>query len=316
MRISASTVAGHRFGTVRRRGYDPSEVDAAMDRVSDALRDYELLTARLDAQLKERHEPIEAIARALELAERTKAEMISEGVAEAERIEHDTRSNVDDMIHTAWIEAKRVRSEAENEAASILLRVERRLERAESESGDRLLAAELATSRAQMEAVRLEIAATEDVAAAVANAEAIATERVAAAEQQRVVALARLATLRSAVTDVERDLVRLSEIARSEFAVATSIIDLHERRESIDLTDDAVLAALPDADEEDADAMVEPLVVDLASIRDDAPAPDGSGRPPASRPSVSDVDRDDAPHTFYRRRAARLSSHIEEVTGQ
>ena len=37
MKIEASTVKAHQFGTVRRKGYDPIEVDRVMDRLVSTL---------------------------------------------------------------------------------------------------------------------------------------------------------------------------------------------------------------------------------------------------------------------------------------
>ena len=41
MKIEASTVKAHRFGTVRRKGYDPIEVDRVMERLVSTLQAYE-----------------------------------------------------------------------------------------------------------------------------------------------------------------------------------------------------------------------------------------------------------------------------------
>src|SRR5665811_762284 len=86
MKIESSTVEAHRFGRVRRKGYDPIEVDRVMERLVATLRSYEEETNALEARVTEADDSVDAIRRTFAAAQRTREEMVTEGARRAERI--------------------------------------------------------------------------------------------------------------------------------------------------------------------------------------------------------------------------------------
>lgn len=289
-----------------------------MERIAEALQEYEQLTARLRAELaNDREDPGEAVSRVLDVADRTKAELISEGEAEAEDIRRRARVDVEDMVQTAWVEAKRIRSDAESEATTMVRALQERQEQTDREIEERLLNAEHAVATAQMTAARIEdewAAAAGDRAAeaasaaerTVAAAHASAEGLVASAERERSAILARAATVRAAYEATEVQLRELAAVTLRELE-AVSVVDLTDEESSlIDLTAQGHIEPIP--------GPIDPGVVELASRREaDFADPDGSGRPPADRPLIDpeDVAGDDDTETFSERRTSGLRSRID-----
>lgn len=327
MRISASTVAAHRFGVVRRRGYDPAEVDAAMERVSDTLHEYEQLTARLEEELRQKLEPTEALRRTFEAAERTKQEMIAEGTAEAERLRTQAEVDVASMVEDAWTEASKVRSQAEDEAAEMVGRAAHRLDIAEREAERRLLQAEERAAQAQIAAEASLDESGRVVGEATARAEAEAESLLDDARKRADALLAtagarerqlsdRLVALELAVADARRQLQALGEAAMSAAEHSAS-----EGDESAEPADDATidLTAEDEAEEDDGEEERRheaSMVVELAAHREAAfAAPDGSGLPPAERPTLDPdevTSKQDGTSTHYQR-AGGLRSRIDSL---
>ncbi len=102
MKIEATTVEAHRFGTVRRKGYDPVEVDRVMDRLVATLRSYEADTKTLRARVDEADESVDAIRRTFAAAQRTRQEMLDEGTNQAARLVADAEIDA----HARLSEAK------------------------------------------------------------------------------------------------------------------------------------------------------------------------------------------------------------------
>ena len=168
MRIKASTVEAHQFGVVRRRGYDPAEVDAVMERLVDTLREYEHITADLQSRLKEADESSEAIRRTFLSAQRTRDEM----VAEANHLAAATRSEADEY-------ATAQRAEADEILSSATSRAEKIGAEADQQATDAVTEAESLLALSRTEAARIgeeaALDAEQRLAAATAEANAIAT---------------------------------------------------------------------------------------------------------------------------------------------
>jgi DivIVA domain-containing protein len=143
MMIKASTVEAHSFGLVRRRGYDPVEVDAVMDRLVATLETHERVNADLQAQVTEADESVEAVRRTYQAAQQTKHQMIAEGHeeaddlvrearAEADRLMKEARTNSGDILAAAATDAERARSEVAATLADSSRAAVVRLEQADS----------------------------------------------------------------------------------------------------------------------------------------------------------------------------------------
>ena len=118
MRIRASTLEAHRFGRVRRKGYDPYEVDAVIARLVETMREYESLTAELEAKVDEAEESSDAIRRTFLAAQRTRDEMIAEAEELAQAQEQATEHRLAEMQAQAGEDAERLRSDASEVLAS------------------------------------------------------------------------------------------------------------------------------------------------------------------------------------------------------
>lgn len=335
MRISASTVAAHRFGVVRRRGYDPAEVDAAMERVSDTLHEYELLTARLEEQARTNNEPTEAIRRTFEAAERTKDEMIAEAAAEAERIRLQAEQDIATMVEAAWTEAAQIRTHAESEAAELVGRAAHRLDVAEREAERALQQSEHRSAESQIAAESSLEESKLVMGVAIIEAEAAAEALLDEARQHADALLAtaaarekqlsdRLVALELALADARRQLHALGEAALAasdhEGAAEEDKEDDEfeeeepEAEDSSDTTIDLTEQGEEVEEDERADFDEGTMVVELASRRETVfAAPDGSGMPPAERPILDPAEvtsKQDGTATHYQR-AGGLRSRIE-----
>ena len=98
--INATVAGSHRFGTVRKHGYDPAEVDAVVERLADALAASEGRIHVLEQRLEESSVSSTAIARTLAAVEQTKDEIISEATAEADRIREEARAEASSITTT------------------------------------------------------------------------------------------------------------------------------------------------------------------------------------------------------------------------
>ncbi len=215
MRIRSSTVEAHQFPLVRRRGYDPDEVDLVMQRLAESLREYEELTARLQQELGAAEESSEAIKRTFVAAQRTRDEMIAEAALKAEA-----------TLESATADAAKVITEAETQVAAMLDQARRQVEEmldearrereeaAEDAEATRTEANEIIdVAKAKAESIRAQ--ADEVITSSMAEAEA--TREEAAKELRRHQAEAR-DTLQRAKDEAER----LTAEARSQAERAVS----------------------------------------------------------------------------------------------
>lgn len=117
--ISASAAGAHRFGRVRRNGYDPAEVDAVVARLVDTLSSYEERTAQLEERLAEADASADAIRRTFIAAERTRDEILEGARSQASSIQESARSEADEIVTVARARAAELTREADGEVASL-----------------------------------------------------------------------------------------------------------------------------------------------------------------------------------------------------
>lgn len=228
MRVRSSTIESHHFTVVRRRGYDPAEVDAAMGRLADTLREYEALTEHLEVKLREADESSEAIHRTFVAAQRTRDEMIEEatknatGVVGAARnradeIVAETESQIEVMLAKAVSDA----DERYSEAAAVRAEADADADRIRTEANEIL---DVAKTKA--ESVRAQ--ADETLTSAIAEAEAKTEEADRVLSNHRRAAEAALGEAKDEAArltaDAENEAERLTTSASSNAAetMATS----------------------------------------------------------------------------------------------
>ena len=234
--ISASAADAHRFGRVKRNGYDPAEVDAVVSRLVATLQTYEERTGMLEERLAEADASADAIRRTFIAAEKTRDEILDGAREHASSITDTARREAEDVVNVAREEAAEMTERAQREAAAL------------GEVADRL-DMEIAATRTQLlesaEAAADGIMAEAEAAAAerTATSTAFAQEELAAATAEgaelrrrselaaRVAATAAAWTLREALLEAERIIARADE--RAILVVADS------ERESAALIDRA-----------------------------------------------------------------------------
>jgi DivIVA domain-containing protein len=230
MKIEASTVEAHRFVRVRRKGYDPIEVDRVMDRLVTTLRAHEQDTAELEERVAVADDSVDAIRRTFAAAQRTRDEMINESAARAATI-----------IEDADGEAGRITESARTEAEAVMFERDEAIIQAHREGADRMAEAEAASHRlllgaemARSDAVTLTEQALEHNAArieamktaAAVEAERHANEIVGAARREEIRLATRLGELRTAVADVEAKINDLAALTTTHTTHIADVIDL------------------------------------------------------------------------------------------
>ena len=230
MKIEASTVEAHRFARVRRKGYDPIEVDRVMERLVDTLRSHEHDTADLEARVLQADESVDAIRRTFAAAQRTRDEMINEGAAQAAMIVDEANGEADRLIASARAEAEAMMFERDE----AMIRAHRegadRMAEAEASSYRLLLDAETARSDAVTMTERALEHSTAKIdamkAAAAVEAERIANEIVGAARREEIRLGTRLEELRTAVVEVETKINDLAALVTPHTTHIAEVIDL------------------------------------------------------------------------------------------
>ena len=117
--ISASAADAHRFGRVKRNGYDPAEVDAVVSRLVEAIRRHESKIEELERRLSDADASADAIRRTFMAAEATAETMLVEARSEADDVSENARSEAEDMLSGARTEADQVIANAKAEAERI-----------------------------------------------------------------------------------------------------------------------------------------------------------------------------------------------------
>jgi DivIVA domain-containing protein len=230
MKIESSTVDAHRFARVRRRGYDPVEVDRVMERLVATLRSYEDDTARLESRVREADHSVDAIRRTFAAAQRTRDEMIGEGADRAAVIVERARSESERLVRNARTEIEAMSFERDEEMVRAHRVGAARMAEAEAMSYRMLLDAETARSRAVSAAESaIEDSRREGEARKqelVEEAERHANEIVGAARREEIRLTTHLDRLREAIADVETRIKDLAELATPHTNRIARIIDL------------------------------------------------------------------------------------------
>jgi cell division septum initiation protein DivIVA len=233
-----------------KRGYDQDQVENFRRAVIQAMQGYEAEITRLNDQLqnssgrlKELEEAEEAVRRTYIAASQTKAEMIAEAEAEAQRLRNEARNEAHDLRTAVQREVDELRASAKTETDELRGTTQRETDelRATSEqeaqelrtqsreAADRMRAeadAAAAKSRADAETEAVEILGS-------ARARAEEADRHTQKELSRLER--RLEQLRDAVRDVEERLKSAADSALSDFAVLEGGIEAEN--EAIDALD-------------------------------------------------------------------------------
>ena len=230
MKIEASTVEAHRFARVRRKGYDPIEVDRVMDRLIVTLRSHEHDTAELGKRVAQADDSVDAIRRTFAAAQRTRDEMINEGAARGTAILDEARVRSGELVDRARAEAEAMLFERDEAMVVAHRQGADRMAEAEAASYRLLLDAEMARSDAVTKTERAlerngrEMEASK--AAAVEEAERLANEIVGAARREEIRLASRLHDLRSAVVEVETKITELAALTTPHTTHIAEVIDL------------------------------------------------------------------------------------------
>jgi DivIVA domain-containing protein len=117
--ISASAADAHRFGHVKKNGYDPAEVDAVVARLVETLKSLETKNETLEERLAEADASADAIRRTFLAAEATRDEIVSDARTEAHGIVESARGDADQLIVSTQNQALEIQAVAETEAERI-----------------------------------------------------------------------------------------------------------------------------------------------------------------------------------------------------
>jgi DivIVA domain-containing protein len=240
MKIEAATVEAHRFGTVRRKGYDPVEVDRVMDRLVATLRSYEADTKKLQARVDEADESVDAIRRTFAAAQRTRKEMLDEGADQAARLVADAQSTAQARLAKAKAEIDAMQFERDKVVIEAHEQWFARVSDAEEQSFRIRLDAENARASTIGDRERVlqlsERAAAARLSEATEEADRIANEIVGEASREELRISARIDHLRAAITEVEIKIHDLAALATPYAEEIAEIIDLTEIDEERPLT--------------------------------------------------------------------------------
>jgi DivIVA domain-containing protein len=279
---SASIAETHRFGRVRKNGYDPAEVDAVIARLVEALRHnderIDMLTEKIDAA----DASADAIRKTFVAAETTREAIIESARAEASAITGSAVEEAADLTATAEGLQAEIAASRDRILTGLFEEAEERMLEIERQMAKRSVDAEWVI----LEAIRVrdqKVSDTEaDVAAAAHKAEIDA-------EQIR----ARIATMSQAALAFEKAAETLAASAKER----AKVIDL-TAMERINEQQFAELAPTVEVEPEIA-VVDEPLVV-VANIPDDTEVEDIVADD--IQASVDDLDDDDdSKKTRYQR---------------
>ena len=230
--ISASAADAHRFGRVRRNGYDPAEVDAVVSRLVDMLRTYEDRIHGLEERLTEADASADAIRRTFVAAEKTRDEILEAARAQSQSITDGARSEAEEILAVARTAAAESTERAETEVAE-LTELAERLEADMADTRKRIL------DEAEQEAAGVLAEAESEAAvamtAALEQARAESETTIAEAFTQRRTAelVARAAATAAAWTRREALMNARSIVAEAEERAALLVADAERERAAL-----------------------------------------------------------------------------------
>ena len=284
MKIEATTVEAHRFGTVRRKGYDPVEVDRVMDRLVATLRSYERDTELLEVRVQEADESVDAIRRTFVAAQQTKQEMISEGATTADQIVADAQRDAARRLEAARAKIDTMHFERDQVVIEAHREWERLVSEADEASFHMLLDAETARASAIGDRERVlqlsEFAADAKLGEASEAADRLILEAEAArtsalSERQQVLdEAAQAAEARIAAATEEADRIAneiVGEASRQELRISARLDHLRAAVTEVETKIHDLAAIAMPYTAEIAD------IIDLTEVEEDQPLA-GSGR--------------------------------------
>jgi len=232
--ISAMNAEAHRFGRVRKNGYDPAEVDAVVARLADALRQYDERIALLTDKIDAADASADAIRNTFVAAQTTRDEILRDAQVAADQMAEEARDRAEELSRGV----RSMHSEIASTREAILTKVCQ-------EADERMLAIERKTAQrsanaewAVKEALEVRNRAVSD---AEADAEVIRHEAESEAERIRE----RVASMSEAAVALEKAAETLAHSALE----GARAIDLRAV-EQLDETD-------PDRSASDADISVD-----------------------------------------------------------
>jgi DivIVA domain-containing protein len=247
--IHSSAIEGHHFLLSRRRGYDPTEVDAVIKRVVDTLRKYEereeaLLEAQSAAPVADLHEvraareglidDAEFVSRELELAaraklddaDRTAAQLVAEAEEEAAHIIEMARADAGNLLSRRNARAEALITSALSEVKGLRGRVIH--ETTEYRAGKKTEAAALVRT-AELQANQLLEDARHDAGSILGRA-----------RREHTMLERRIGQLRSAIAGIEGQFRHLAETTLEQTEIMSTMISVetNELEDDIDVASD------------------------------------------------------------------------------
>ena len=253
--ISASIAETHRFGRVRKNGYDPAEVDAVVARLVDALRNNDERIDALTKRIDTADASADAIRHTFVAAQATSDEIIEKANEEAATILTDAKAEAEDLAKSSEELQAEIATQRDRILTGAYADAEDRLAEIERQTAERAAEAEWAIQEALDVRDRTVSEAQADAAAAVhaAEAKARSLRDNIAAMAQRAMAL-------------ERAAAALAESAQE----GAGVLDLVAIEELEQDSDDSVEQDDVDATEPETDLEDEPLQ-SVSELTEDAP---------------------------------------------
>jgi DivIVA domain-containing protein len=294
--ISATAAGTHRFGRVKRNGYDPAEVDAVVGRLLDALALQDDRIRVLEDKLDDSQVSATAITRTLAAVERTATELLTEVETTAVAI---VRKAMDDAAEIALL--------ADELGAEISARRDTILTDAYLEADELIASAQLAIAEQEVAAAAL---ATRQVGDASRDAEQIAQE---ADVRSRTAAMIAAWRLRESQTEADR------HIAEAEGQAAAIIEEANQESRELGRRITNLRTAVSHLQSSAAElartTIVEADVIDLNAIEaaDTPPGPPVRLAPVQKPIAVVEPDPEveHGPETYYQRRTGGIKERIK-----
>ncbi|MEN8041018.1 MAG: DivIVA domain-containing protein [Actinomycetota bacterium] len=201
--ISASIAETHRFGRVRKNGYDPAEVDAVVARLVDALRRNDERISTLTSKLDDADASADAIRNTFVAAESTRDTILAEAHSEAETITEMAKAEATELAALLESMQPEIAAARERALAAVFEDAERRMRELEQQAAERSADAAWAAHEAMAARNR-----------AVSDAEADAAVKVRAASKRADALMARIESMDGAARQLEEAAATLAESAQ------------------------------------------------------------------------------------------------------
>lgn len=228
--ISASIPETHRFGRVRKNGYDPAEVDAVVQRLVDALRQYDERVAALTEKIDAADASADAIRRTFVAAQSTRDQILV-----------DARLEASSITESATIEVATLSRAAEDLQTEIAASRDRILTGIYADAENRMLEIERATAQRTIDAEWAIHTAIETRDHNLSATEADAEIAAHAAQREVAQLRSRIATMSEAAISLEQAAEAFAATAREGARVIdlTAVEGLEQPPVEIDTPRDA-----------------------------------------------------------------------------